>query len=212
MRNVKHPQSRTWKSPEGVEFTCSLVLVDATGHAWYAFDDPLKMPAARAIEAELAAEWSNLNITPDDFDAFCNEMRDHGNKGNIVSLFSALDRMQERRKWACEGKTLLELAKVYFMVDDEPLEMSTEKHNAIKEQVWKEDGVTRAFFLRRAFVLTRGFSEFSEKDILTYLSAQETVHLKKFGPKQNGTGASTERKPSRQSFMSAVKNSTRRRS
>lgn len=172
------PKSRTWTSPDGVTFTAVEVYRDQAGHVYYGFEDPLKMPAARAIEAELAAEWANLNVTRDDLRAFLASMREHGQKGDIVGLFQVLANLQDRVEWACEGRSLLELAKVYYLVDDEPIERTTERHNEIKARAWASDNAAKGFFLREAFVLTRGFSEFSASDILAYSVARETIAMR----------------------------------
>jgi hypothetical protein len=94
-----------------------------------------------------------------------------------------------------EAKSMLELAKCYFVIDDEPLQMQTEKHDELKEARWKEDADCRGFFLRQAFVITKGYSGFSEIDIQDYLKAQDVIHLRKVaqdlrqqGPNEGGGG------------------------
>lgn len=205
-------KTRTWTNPEGVVFTASLMYTDALGHEWYGFEEPLRMPTQRGLEGELAAEWANLNITPDDMEAYENKMREQGNSGDIVGLFSTLDKLGERRKWACERKTLYAMADVYFMIDDEPLEAPTTKHGLLKREVWASDSRCAAFFLQRAFVLTKGYSALSRTDIHTYLLALELLHLRTPSEKQPSDARPTGGPPSRTSFMIGVKALTRRHS
>jgi hypothetical protein len=169
---------RTWTDQYGVAHDASPIYSDSKGGVWYAFDKPLAMPAARAVGAELAAEWALMNFTPADLLAYINKMKEMGNKGQIVDMFGTLHYMEQRIQWAMEAKSMLELAKCYFVLDDEPLQMQTEQHDQLKEQRWKEDSECRGFFLRQAFVITKGYSAFSESDIQGYLKAQEVLHLR----------------------------------
>jgi hypothetical protein len=186
---------RTWIDQYGVEHDASLMYTDSKGGKWYAFDKPLAMPAARAVSAELAAEWALMNFTPADLLAYINKMKEFGNKGQVVDMFGTLHYMEQRVQWAMEAKSMLELAKCYFVIDDEPLQMQTEKHDELKEARWKEDADCRGFFLRQAFVITKGYSGFSEIDIQDYLKAQDVIHLRKVaqdlrqqGPSEGGGG------------------------
>jgi hypothetical protein len=169
--------TRSWTDPQGLTHTASCIYKDAAGNAWWAFDRPLQMPAPRAVAAELASEWALMNFTAPDLLAYIEKMEQDGNTGQIVEMFKTLGYMKERIAWHCEGRALLELAKVYFAINDEPLSTNTELHDEQKEQVWKEDPEARAFFLHKAFVITKGYSGFSESDIPAYLKAQETLHM-----------------------------------
>lgn len=200
---------RSWTNSNGESYTASLIRVD-DGHKWYAFDEPLKMVPYRALEAEFAAEWANLNFTPADLKAYIQRMRKEGNSGNIVTMFSVLDRMEERLDWACDRKSLLELAKVYFLIDDEPLEAPTKHHNALKEELWSKNADCAGFFLQQAFVLTKGFTAFSGTDIHTYLLAQELRHLRTPSESAKSDAPASGSIPSRKSFMEGVKNLTRK--
>lgn len=209
---MSHPNERTWRSPEGVDFIATLVRVDALGHAWYQFADALTMPASRAVQAEIASEWAELNMTKPDAKAFLQEMRQSGNAGDIVTMFSILDRMEERLDWAMDGKSLMELAKVYFLIDDEPFEAATQKHLALKDEVFANDEATRGFFLHSAYVLTRGYSELSPTDILRYSALRQMQRLKAVSVPEKSAAQASEGGTSRRRFMDAAKNSTRKRS
>lgn len=178
IRMSDQPETRTETSTEGHAYEAVLIYTDAAGHKWYTFKEPLKMPPGRAVAGELAAEWANLNITPEDWDAFFAKMEEHSNKGQIVDLMVTLRTMHERRKWAFDGRALLELAKVYFLIDDEPMGWQTDKFDKLKEERWATDTPCKGFFLLRAYTLTKGFTEFSESDILGYLRAQEVLAMR----------------------------------
>lgn len=168
------------------------------------------MPAGRGIAAELAADWANLNIGPEDLLAFLEKAKEYGNRGDVVSMFGVIDRLIERTRFAAEAKTLLELAKCYFLIDDEPIEAQTLHHDALKEEAWKKDGASRAFFLRESFVLTKGYSAFSGTDILAYLRAQEYIAMRTPSDTPRSAGPKTAKDQSPTSFMTGVKRLTRR--
>lgn len=196
MPELTTPAVRTWTDKDGLQHDASLVYTDTLGHGWYAFDSPLQMPAPRAVAAELASEWALMNMTIDDLRAYIRKLKEDGNKGLVVDMFATLRYMEERIEWACEGRSLLELAKCYFIIDDEPLAMQTERHDQLKDEVWKSDPAARSFFLHKSFVLTRGYSGFSESDIPAYLKAQEYIHLKNIeqrSPKQETSDATNGR-------------------
>lgn len=208
MESEKEPRTRSERSTEGHTYEVVEIYTDTQGNTWWAFKDPLKMPPGRTIAAELASEWVHLNVTPKDQKAFYAKMREHANAGNIVDLFKVLALMEERTDWAMDGKALMEFAKVYFLVNDEPIDGNTEHHDATKETAWSHDPTCRGFFLRQAFVRTKGFSEFSEADILACLRAQEVLAMKTMlePPKENAPG--TGKPLSRKSFMARGKTST----
>lgn len=165
-------QERTHTTPDGVEFTVKEVYRDAKGHVYYGFEDPLRMPAQRALAGEVAATWADLNLTKEDLDRYLLRIESLFDKGKIGDAIHIVKVMKGRLKWACEDKTLLNLAKVYYLIDDEPIMVPSDRHNRLKDERWEEDRDARAFFLRTAFVLTKGYSGFSANDILSYLEVQ----------------------------------------
>lgn len=159
-------------------FRVDLMYTDALGNEWYTFADPLRMPAQRALAAEVAATWADLNIAKEDLADYVRRMKAYGNEGDIVRLFHLLTIIEQRLEWACEDKTLLALAKCYYLINDEPIMSPSDQHNRLKDEVWDRDRECRGFFLRSAFVLTKGYSQFSPNDILSYLEVQKVEEAK----------------------------------
>lgn len=177
MPDEQKPKTRTEES-RGYTYEVQHVLTDSLGNEWWGFVNPLKMPPARAIAAELAAEWANLNMTKDDALAFIAKLKEQGDAGRIVDMYTTLGLMEQRLQWACEGRTMLELAKVYYLINDEPIGKTSEPHDKLKEAAFAADSDCRGFFLQMGFVLTKGFSEFSGTDIHAYLKAQEVMAMR----------------------------------
>lgn len=185
---MAHASERSHKVGDTV-FTVKLVHVDAGGNAWYGFDDPLRMPAARALAGEVAATWADLNITKDDLKDYVARMKAFGNQGDIVRMFHLLTVLEERVEWACEDRTLLQLAQVYYLLNDEPIMQPSPEHNEQKERIWAADQECRGFFLRSAFVLTKGYSEFSAADILNYFQVQRAAEQRGGQTSARSTGS-----------------------
>lgn len=180
-----------------VKFTVRKCYTDTEGNAWYEFDDPLRMPAQRALAGEIAATWADLNITKSDLRDYIKRMKASGQKGDIVKMFHLLSVLEERVEWTCEDRTLLQLAQVYFVINDEPLMAGTQEHNALKDRIWGRDPDCRAFFLRMAFVLTSGYSKFSAPDIVSYLEVQKARLARSLEPQPaSSTGKGQSAKPS----------------
>ena len=163
------------------KYTAKRIYTDRFGNAWYAFTDPLRIPGARSLAAELAATWCELNMTKEDILTYMRNIRSSANKGDFVRACRLIDCMEERVEWACEDKSLLGLAKVYFTINDEPLNAPTEAHTMLKDEVFANDSECRAFFLLRAHVLTKASSEFSPADILNYSKAMHAKEVRAFG-------------------------------
>jgi hypothetical protein len=203
---------RSWTDENGMEHTASVCYVDAAGNKWYAFDRPMSMPAPRAIAAELAAEWALMNFTPEDLLAYVDKMVADANAGQIVDMFASLHYIRERVKWSCEHKSLLELAKCYFVINDEPLKMQTEAHDKLKAERFATDPDCRAFFLRQSFALMRGSSELSGNDIQAYSEAQHYMAMKSIERKHARPEHKGASDGARTSFMKNVRTSTRKHS
>lgn len=204
--------TREWKDPRsGSEYVVHHCYTDTLGHHWYEFEEPLQMPSSRGVETEFAAEWAMLHLTPDDLLAFIDKLKEQGSAGKVVDMFGTLTVLEARVKAQADMKSLSELAKAYFLIDDEPLGNMTVHHNELKEDVWRKDPEARGFFLQRVFASILGFSQFSALDILTYFRDQETLRLKTPDPTQPSVAPKTGGPTPFMQSIAAVRKSTRKR-
>lgn len=150
------------------------IYTDTEGGKWYAWENPVLMPAMRTTAAEAAGKAADMCMTPELFAKMVQEAKDYANEGNIVDCFGVLDRIQQRTEWAAEEKTLLNLAAVYFLRKGEDPEVPSEFYTKEKHRVWELDGNCRAFFLIAAFRLINKYGTISDKDILQYLQEKRT--------------------------------------
>jgi hypothetical protein len=163
---------------DGYDYELVEVYKDRFGNRWWSFVDPLRMPGSRALAGEIAATWADLNMTKEDIKNYFAEMRKAGNSGDIVRMFRLFDTMEARLDWACEDKSLLSLAAVYFLVNDESAGSPAPGYTKLKHEVFDTDTDARAFFLARAFALIKVSSEFSGSDILNYLEIRRAMEAR----------------------------------
>jgi hypothetical protein len=147
----------------------SQVYIDKFGNRWFEYSNPLDLPAKRAISAEVATRFADLNLTRSVFLFLVGEMKKAANKGDIVELFRILGEMEFRTGFLGEEETLIELALCYYVLEDEDETSIDSLSRQKKIDIFKTDEDARAFFLRGAFSHTIKYSDMSEEDILEYL-------------------------------------------
>ncbi|MFM9143187.1 MAG: hypothetical protein ACKOPP_04215 [Bacteroidota bacterium] len=131
----------------------------------------MTIPARRAIAAEIATRFQEMNLTKEQLMRLMVAMKEAANKGNIVELFQYLGEIEFRLNFIGEENTLMELAAIYFVMDGEDETTLDEKWKQIKLDSFKGDGDLKDFFLQRAFTLTTNYSNISGTGILDYLKA-----------------------------------------
>lgn len=161
-----------------------LVYSDANGNNWYGLRDPLKLPADRAISALVAMRRNDLNYTAEDEREWATKAIEAHNAGDHAMVGHYLSVKLDRLDWAAEEKTLLEVAKVYHWMNEEPRDGAMlPVWQARKDEAFSADPDCRAFFLREAYWLTAGFSDLSLSDIPTYLAVRPRKIQKASKPK-----------------------------
>lgn len=167
------------EQPPGKTIPLTKVYTDRTGRNWYEYSNPLTIPARRAIAAEIATRFQEMNLTKEQLIRLMGAMKTAANAGNIVELFQYLGEIEFRLNFIGEETTLMELAAVYFVVDGEDESTFDEKWKQIKIEAFKGDGDLCGFFIQKAFELTTNYSNMSGTAILDYLktNAQNAERL-----------------------------------
>lgn len=162
------------------------VYIDKDGRKWYEFENPLMIPAKRAIAAEVATKMQEMNLTKDVLLQLMAKMKEHANKGQIVDLFAILNEIEFRLNFIAEDETLINLAACYFVVEgeDETEFSEVEKNN--KVNYIKSNSEAFNFFVQRAFEYTTKYSQLSDIDIQEYLNlnAQNAERIQQYLLKQ----------------------------
>jgi len=175
-----------WKAkPKGTSFTTmdrkipmTKIYTDKNGVSWYEYNNPLTIPAKRAISAEVATRFADMNLTRYQMIRLIQEMKRNANEGKIVDLFHLLAEVEFRINYLGEEETLLELATIYFVIDGEDETGMDEMSKKKKRDLLKSDEEALSFFLERAWKLTTKFSESSEFAIVEYLKINQ-VNIEK---------------------------------
>lgn len=157
------------------------IFVDKEGRNWYQFENPMTIPAKRAIAAEVATRMQEMNLTKENLLDLMAKMKDHANKGQIVDLFAILNEIEFRMNFIAEEETLINLAACYFVIDGEDESDFSEVEKAKKINYIKDNKEAFNFFVQRAFEFTMNYSNMSETDIQEYLlqNALNAERLKK---------------------------------
>lgn len=147
------------------------VYTDKAGNDWYEYANPLQLPAKRAIAAEVATRFAEMNLTKEMLMNVFTEMKKCANDGDIVTLFSLLNEVEFRLNFIGEEQTLMELASCYFVIGDEDETDFSEIAKKKKMDILQDDLDTRSFFIKGAFEYIMKYSSLSDVDILDYLKA-----------------------------------------
>ena len=165
----------------GTQIPLNTIFIDKEGRNWYEFENPMTIPAKRAIAAEVATKMQEMNITKETLLELMAKMKEHANQGKIVDLFAILNEIEFRLNFIAEEDTLINLAAAYFVIDGEDETDFSEVDKIKKVTYIKENKEAFNFFVQRAFEYTTNYSEMSEVDIQEYLlqNALNAERLKK---------------------------------
>lgn len=166
----RRQQQESVKHLTGSIIPLKKVFTDSRGVDWFEYDNPLTMPAKRAIAAEVATRFASMNVTKDVLKQVIEQMKQRANAGNIVELFAILGELEFRLDFLGEEETLVELAACYFIEDGENETEFNEVIRKKKVELFKSRPDLFDFFVQRAFEHTINFSNISEADILDYLN------------------------------------------
>jgi hypothetical protein len=147
-----------------------VVFTSAMGTIIYALKDVTTISTFRALGAEKARRHSEFCITKDELTKLIQAMKDAVNlRKDFVELMAMVQEMEYRNNFICEENTLMDLACIYYFLEDEDMEMPSDDFNQRKAKLAKAEFDIRSFFLQSALHLTKRFSEQQEKDLPLYL-------------------------------------------
>jgi transcription-repair coupling factor (superfamily II helicase) len=170
------------KAPETKHETRK-IFQDKFGNNWFEYTDKTNIPATRALAAEVATRFADMNITKERMKGLISKMKEFANSGDVVSLFAVLSEIEFRLDFVGEEETLIELISIYYLIDGESEDLVPSFQDKKKAAI-KDDTEARAFFLSRVFQLITNYSALSEADFLKYLKANQAAaeRLLRFSP------------------------------
>jgi len=154
------------------------VYTDALGNNWYCHNNLLEISPARGLSAARADRYVGLKISEHNLKDLLNVAIEGLNKDqDIVQAISILHELKYRTEFLCEENSILDLAGIYYFLEDENPDFPSEHHNKLKRDIWAKDEVCRGFFLTLGLSLTTKFSNTPEEDLLTFLKSQMTQEV-----------------------------------
>lgn len=142
---------------------------------FYSFIDPLNIPPMRGLAAEKAKRFLDMNITERSLRDLIRQCKVEAGAGDIVKAFSIIQDIEYRLNFIAEDSSLLDLACVYFMLENENPMQPEGFFNKKKHELFNKDMKCRDFFLRIALSIVKRFSEKPEDDILNYLEDNKAM-------------------------------------
>lgn len=153
-----------------------LVYTDAKKRKWFGLKNPISdLSPARGIAGSRAERYLGLMINEKEFGLALDAHRQAAKDGDLVKCFAIINDLDYRRKFLVEEGSVLDLAGIYFFLEDEDTEDFSESHAEKKRAIWHEDKKCRDFFLRMGFGLTKKFQSMSEEDLLKFMDQTRTV-------------------------------------
>jgi hypothetical protein len=162
------------------EFICEL----EDGKRFYMFKDPMNMPQSRLLEAQLRTKMAEMNINLEGLYDYTDAQRKSMNEGDFVTAASLLDRLEERLTWACEERTLMDLACVLIFHEDEDKFKVTDKWDNYKRNLMDTNPDIRAVFTQRAYSSLNGSEKRTEEEVSAYLGRPGIKDRQRLSPKK----------------------------
>ncbi len=148
--------------------------VDSFDNKWYHFENLTQLPWKRSSEGNIFHKHSELAVTPEQYDEVLARLitaaSGPGSKQKACEeVIKLVTRLQERRTWAAELRTVEGLANCYFILEGEDPSETSEYWFQKKKDIWAQDKDCHAFFLRSAWRTTRSFKDLSDTGIVSYM-------------------------------------------
>lgn len=129
----------------------------------------------RYMEAEIQEVYIRSGIGEDFLSGMIDLLIDRAMSVNDIKqlksdVMAIAQNLQGRVKQLSEKSLYEELACVYFMLDNEPVEFDPE-WSAKKKAIWRAHPEERDFFILQAFRLTNSYQNLSDNDILNAFQA-----------------------------------------
>lgn len=147
----------------------TLAYTTSTGIKFYAFENPLSISPQRGIAAELAKVYLDMNITKRSLKELIKQCKIAAGAQDIVKSYSIIQEIEYRLEFLGEDTSILDLANIYFFLEDEDPEQPNEVANRAKHKIFEADQSAKIFFLKIGIALSNKFSGKPEQDILDYL-------------------------------------------
>ena len=158
------------KHKEDSEIPLKFIYEDKLGNKYYEYENFVTLPALRSIAVESSVKQLGLCLTLDEEKRLFDEMDKAINEERFTDVVYLIKDIQYRLQYLATESTLLELATVYFVMEDENPKAFQDKWKRKKLKAWNADPDAKDFFLSAAWQNIKSYSDISVEDITSYLT------------------------------------------
>lgn len=151
------------------------VYEDQKKNKWYGLRNPLEISAVRGIAAERAERFVGLMISEKELKLALEAHSEAAKKFDVVTCFAIIADLKHRLEFICEENSVLDLAGIYYYMQDENPAIPSEAIDEKKRKIWQEDSQCRAFFLHMGLALTKKFKDTPEEDLLKFMNQTREI-------------------------------------
>lgn len=154
-----------------------LVYTDKAKNKYYTFKNPAEIPHGRWMDAQILQRYAEFCLTKEQFSMWLDRMEESINQKqpDIASLGALVKVARASEELYCEKETVLNLATVYFMMNDEDPETYMDYWQKAKREAWGKDKGAESFFLQQCVLLIPMSAEQRNSNVLRYIQKTKPV-------------------------------------
>lgn len=157
------------KTDKGVE----PIRQDSNGNVFYIYKNFMDIPLTRHIATEIATTYASFNVTKEQLEKALDLIIESYNAQKYHEGITIAYELKQRLAFAASEQTLLQVACVFTLMNDENGDAFISSEQQAKMDAWAKDEETKDFFLRTAFELIKPSENTSDQDIVDYLKEME---------------------------------------
>jgi hypothetical protein len=151
------------------------IYEDKFKNKWYTYVNPADIDAVRGIRAIRAERYISMKVSEKELELALEAQRKAAKDGDWLQVGAITFDLLTRIKMITEENSLLDLASIYCLLEDENPSMCMDSVFEKKQKIYHEDLETRSFFLRIAISLSKSLENMPESDILTFLEQTRPI-------------------------------------
>lgn len=145
------------------------IYEDSLGNKWYTYVNAADIDAVRGVAAIRAERYIALKINEAELKLAIDAQIQAAKEQDWLKVGAIAYDLKTRLQMLTEENSLLDLAGIYCLLQDENPSMYMDSVIARKQKIWQEDKKARSFFLPLAINLTKSLENMPEGDLLTFL-------------------------------------------
>lgn len=142
-------------------------VMEVDGHRLYKYRALGWMPEFREIVTRVAYSKMEAGIRRDDLTVYCQMVDDLINAGNVAKIAQLNGFLKQQIADVVVERIAYEIGGYSVLVDDEPHEKTTERHNATKAALADKYSTVRDFFLSESVGLMANLNSSIEASLMT---------------------------------------------